>query len=305
MYAAIDVGSNTVRMLLGNVRNGKVIPFAYSREITRLKGGQTEAGLAPESMQRTLTALQRFHTEILAHEIKALVVVGTEALRTATNAKQFIDKVHHQAGMSLTIFSGEQEARCSARGALSVVDPIPESSIIVDIGGGSTEIVITRGTDVLFSQSYPLGVVRLAEMKGRGATDFIGEILTEIGIMFTERGLLDTACLPTTDFIGTAGTVTTLAAIDLGMVEYDWRRVNNHRLSALAIDGIYDRLVPMTVAERERLPGMEAGRGDLIIPGLQVLKGLLELFSKNELIVSDFGLLEGLLLQMAAEAAIH
>ena len=305
MFAAIDVGSNTVRMLIGKVSKGLVLPVLYSRKITRLKGGQTSAGLTHDAMQRTLAALQHFRSELLTFEVDALTVVGTEALRTAANVGQFIEQVRQLTGMSLNVLSGEEEALCSARGVLSVVDPTPPNAVIVDIGGGSTEIVVTSGVDVLFSHSCPLGVVRLTEMEGERADELIGSNLQALGMKLKERGLFDIVCRPSTCFVGTAGTITTLAAIDLGMVNYDWRQVNNYRLSASKIDHIYDRLAHMQVSEREQLPGMESGRGDLILPGLQVLNGLLEQFAKKELIISDFGLLEGLLLQMAAGAAIR
>lgn len=305
MLAAIDIGSNTIRMLIGEVRNGAILPVSYYRKITRLKGGQSDAGLTYEAMQRTLVALQGFHAEILALKIDTLTVVGTEALRSAANAKQFIEKVRLQTGMSLNVLSGEEEALCSARGALSVIEPTPSTAIIVDIGGGSTEIVVTSGQDVLFGHSCPLGVVRLAEMEGKRAAELISSNLQTLRMKLKERGLLEIACRPSTVFVGTAGTITTLAAIDLGMANYDWRRVNNYQLSLTRIDDIYVRLAHMQEPEREQLAGMEPGRGDLILPGLQILKGLLEQFTKKVLIVSDFGLLEGLLLQLADRTAMH
>ena len=218
MFAAIDVGSNTVRMLVGKVSKGMVLPVLYSRKITRLKGGQTNAGLTHEAMQRTLAALQHFRSELLTFEVDTLTVVGTEALRSAANAEHFIEQVRQLTGFPLNVLSGEEEALCSARGALSVIAPTPSNAVIVDIGGGSTEIVVARGEEILFSHSYPLGVVRLAEMDGKRVEELIASNLQALGKALKENGLLDVVCRPSTVFVGTAGTITTLAASDLGMV---------------------------------------------------------------------------------------
>jgi len=306
MLAAIDVGSNTVRLLLGDVTQGKVQPIAYERRITRLKGGQTEKGLAPDAMERTLSALDFFSKTMVKHKPDAISVVGTEALRSAANREYFVEQVQQKTGLDLKIVTGTEEAALSARGVLSVVTPTPDHAIIIDIGGGSTEIILTKGMDVLFRDSCPLGVVRLAEMEfGSSADEFIGTMIKDLSGELASRQLLEKACCPQTTVIGTAGTITTLAALDLEMTNYDWRKVNNHRIQATRIDDYIYKLMPMSVLERERLPGMEEGRGDLILPGLAVLKKLLQTFVKPDLIVSDFGLLEGLLLQLNDNAAIH
>jgi len=107
----------------------------------------------------------------------------------------------------------------------------------------------------------------------------------------------------TTALVGTAGTVTTIAALDLEMTDYDWRRVNNHRVSRERVEDFLARLRPLSVTEREHLPGMEKGRGDLIVPGLAIVAGLLRRLRKQEIIVSDFGLLEGIVLDLAQASA--
>ncbi len=306
MLAAIDVGSNTVRMLIGKVVDGKVIPERYERKITRLKGQQTAKGLAPASMERTLSALRDLIDISSRYNLSAMQIVGTEALRSAVNGRQFAEKVHDSLGVELQIINGQTEARLSAAGVLSVVDPVPERCVIVDIGGGSTEIVVVDRSEVVFSESLTLGVVQLAEINSRDA----GEALLlgatgQIRDQLATAGLLDLAADPATALIGTAGTMTTLAAIDMEMASYDWRRVNNHRISAERVGDILSRLQPLTPQEREKVAGMEAGRGDLIIPGIQILQRLMSTLAKKTFVVSDFGLLEGLLLQLSKSSAIH
>jgi exopolyphosphatase/guanosine-5'-triphosphate,3'-diphosphate pyrophosphatase len=305
MLAAIDVGSNTVRMLLGEVKQGRVHPVEYQRVITRLKGGQSKNGLAPEAMERTLSALLTFQNNLSRYSPDLVSVVATEALRSAPNAELFMAQVRRQTGFELNIISGDEEAEYSARGALSVVDPLPEYTIIVDIGGGSTEIVLTRGTEVLFRHSCPLGVVRLADMSStRSAREFIWSELDGLSSQIPEHLFAKMTDYPGTRMVGTAGTITTLAALDMKMATYDWRRVNNYKISSERIIELVNILNALSVRDREQLPGMEEGRGDLILPGLAVLQNLMNKFCMGELIISDFGLLEGLFLQMADVSAI-
>jgi len=304
VFAAVDVGSNTVRMLLGDVRQGKVLPHNYERRITRLRGGQTDDGLAPEAMERTLSALYEFVDIAQGHNPELISVVGTEALRSAVNHPEFLKTFQEETSLTLKVASGEEEALLSARGALSAIDPTPDHSIIIDIGGGSTEVVLVSHAEVLFKYSCPLGVVRLAELESAmDQTENINQVIAELNIAISSSGLQQFISHPDTVVIGTAGTITTLAALDLGLSVYDWRKVNNYRMRRSRIQYFLDELTPLSVREREALPGMEEGRGDLIIPGLYILTALLKLFGKEGLIVSDFGLLEGLLLQMAAAVA--
>ena len=164
MQAAIDVGTNTVRLLLGRVENGRVVPHLYHRVITRLGGGATlEKGLAPEAMERTLSALKEIAGIMSASGVSHCRGVGTEALRKAVNGKIFVERIRSRTGLSLEIIDGEEEARLSALGVLSELDPRPESCLIFDIGGGSTEFILWQRGDILFQKSYPLGVVSLCE----------------------------------------------------------------------------------------------------------------------------------------------
>lgn len=305
MLVAIDVGSNTVRMLLADIVQGKIQPIAYERRITRLKGGQTEKGLAPAAMERTLSALNELAKIARRTYTGPIVIVGTEAVRSATNCDAFVESVRQATSLEMEIISGEEEAALSAKGALSVIDPEPENAVIIDIGGGSTEIVFVKQSETLFRYSCPLGVVRLAEMAPDYRNEFILETIADLGSVFSASNLQEVISSSRTQIIGTAGTITTLAALDMKMTTYDWQRVNNYRMASERIVYFLEKLSSMTLAERESMPGMEGGRGDLIIPGLNILQKLLNILDKNELTISDFGLLEGLILQSAADTAIH
>lgn len=299
MRAAVDVGTNTVRLLAGKAAGGRVVPARYHRVITRLGGGFTPAqGLAPASMERTLCALQEMAGIIRDCGVKAVRAVGTEALRRAKNGPAFVARVRRETGLPLEIIRGDEEARLTACGVLSALEPRPQACLIFDIGGGSTEFILAAASQLSFHRSYPIGVVALAENSPSPAAqeDRIEEVLTDLAADLGQTRLTSTAASPQVRLVGTAGTVTTLAALHLGMTEYDWRRVNNLVLDAGILRTMLDRLEGLSVPEREALPGMEKGRGDLIIPGLRLVLAILKLFGKESLTVSDFGLLEGLLL---------
>lgn len=302
MLAAVDVGSNTVRMLLGRIEQGRLIPVRYGRAITRLGGNfNQEKGLASESTERTLVALTRFSKILQQSPPAAIRAVGTAALRRAVNSAGFIQKVSERTGFNLEVIDGQQEARLSALGVLEALDPRPEVSLVIDIGGGSTELILLENRQVRFRESYPLGVVRLceetADETARDAA--IADTLGQFKSALSQAGLLDLIQPAECELVGTAGTVTTLAAMDQRMKSYDWRKINNYILPLTSLEKQYAKLAQLTVTQREELPGLEAGRGDLIMPGIQILQALAKAFSRPHIRVSDFGLLEGVLLDLS------
>lgn len=297
MFGAIDIGTNTVRMLLAEVGPEGLTPVRYERCITRLGGGLCPVkGLAPDARERTLCALRAMKTQLNAENCRRMRAVGTQALRLAVSGATFVHAIRQELGIEVEIISGDEEARLSALGVREALHPRPSSCLIFDIGGGSTEFILLEGEGRCFAHSYPLGVVRLAE-SSEEPERIIDCILDRLEGDLREAGV---EVADTTALVGTAGTVTTIAALDLEMTDYDWRRVNNHRVSRGRIEEFLARLRPLSVSEREHLPGMEKGRGDLIVPGLAIVAGLLRRLQKHEIIVSDFGLLEGIVLDLAS-----
>jgi exopolyphosphatase/guanosine-5'-triphosphate,3'-diphosphate pyrophosphatase len=301
MLAGVDVGSNTVRLLLGDFADGRLRPLRYFRRITRLAGGfDPKWGLASSSMARTLDALREIRDLVDDAGVRQVRMVGTQALRQAANGAAFAERVRQATGLSLEIIPGEEEARLSCGGVLAALRPQPQRCLVFDIGGGSTEFILSVLNGPCFHRSYPLGVVALCERhpasqaRQRCIADIMDRLITD----------LETAC-PGIDqqsaigtLVGTAGTVTTLAALKLRMVRYDGARVNNVCLSHAELMALRERLAPLSAREREGLPGLERGRGDLILPGLDIVLAILDRFRQKELKVSDYGLLEGLLIDM-------
>ena len=300
MLASIDVGSNTVRLLLGSVDTGKVVPHLYVRRITRLKGGQTNQCLAPEAISRTLSALNELSAVIAQHQPASVRVVGTEALRSAANANEFCSLLLEQTGLELDIVDGQEEAFLTATGALSAISEPSDTVLVFDVGGGSTEFVLVHCGEIFFQKSYKLGVVDLSE-KLPLRENRLSKIQASIDLLSSEVGPIfekfDIKAAAVT-LVGTAGTAITLAAIDMQMVDYDWRRVNGYSLDIESIESIYTSLSELSVDERELLPGMEKGRGDLILAGIEITREIMQRFNTDNLTISDFGLLEGVMLKM-------
>ena len=297
MQAAIDVGSNTLRMLISTGSQGPSASDLYLRRVTRLSGGLTDtAGLTVASMQRTLEALQYFQSIMAEQQVEKCRAVATEALRRAVNRQQFLELVAAESGLNLEIISGEEEARLTTAGVLSVISPLPQAAIIIDIGGGSTELICVINGRTVCQKSYPLGVVRLCE-ECASAADRQEQIAKAFDDFY---GLLKGQHLLSYSYqlIGTAGSVTTLAAIHLELEDYAVDKINNHLIPVNWLEELKRKLELLTIAERETLPGMEVGRGDLIIPGIEILLCLSQKFSQNDLRVSDSGLLEGILLNL-------
>lgn len=276
--------------------------MVLKRCITRLGGGFTrEAGISPEAMARTVVALKEFARDIQQYGVTKVHAVATSAVRDAVNGKRFCADIFQKTGIRLKVIDGHREALLTLRGVLAGIDDANRDLLVFDVGGGSTEYTLTEGATPLLAMSLPLGVVRLTEGKITcdEMADKVTRELAKLRSCLEREGLLHLVARST--LVGTAGTATTLAAINLHMKEYDYRRVNNYSLTFDEIRRIFATLLPLTPAERLRIPGLEKGREDLIIAGTLITVNTMEMFGFDRLKVSDFGLLEGILLEAFEE----
>lgn len=302
MTAAIDVGSNTIRLLLGSVKNEELTRLHTERSITRLASGVAETGLLREdTMQQALAVMKTFSLVLSRHDAQTVRAVGTSALREARNSQVFIDRVLEETGLQIEIISGEEEARLTATGVLLGFENPGSSPLIMDIGGGSTEWIIQpeRNTKPLAHGSVPVGVVNLYErfIKTDPLSDTdAARLLDEIELRFSPvkydilNHLFNDARL-----IATGGTLTTLAALDLGLKKYTSESIHLHTIPLDRLCRLKDRLLSLTLSQRQDLEGLEPKRADLIIPGILLTIRVLEIFGFEELIVSDYGILEGVI----------
>ena len=298
--AAIDLGTNTARLLISHVEDGgRITPVVYMRRITRLGGGFTkERGISTEASGRTVEALREFAAEIKRHNVALVRAVATSAVRDAANREEFCDLILKESGIVLEIIDGETEGVLTLGGMLAEINDRTGNFMVFDVGGGSTEYTLARAEKVLFTESLPLGVVRLTEGKITCAAmeeKILRELLPVRGKL-TDKGFLP--FLEGAVLVGTAGTATTLAAISLKMTDYDYRLVNNYVIGVDEIREIFTLLLPMKPEQRLAVPGMEKGREDLIIAGILITLKTMEIFGFQRLKVSDFGLLEGVLLSI-------
>jgi len=296
--ASIDLGTNTARLLIGSVRDGKIIRQHVSRCITRLGGGfSKETGISPDAAQRAVAALKAFSATIDEFQVTELRAVATSAVRDAVNRDAFCSEVRSTSGIGLEVISGEEEARLTLAGVISGLDLVTDTLLVFDVGGGSTEYTLSKAGTIIFSRSLPLGVVRLVE--GKGSTAAMAEkIERELKLLYSDMKAAGvTQLLAEASLIATAGTATTLAAIDIGLTDYDYSKVNNHLMTTTRIKEIFTRLLPLSPSERlQQVIGLEEGREDLIIAGILLTLKSMEIFGSESLKVSDFGLLEGTML---------
>ena len=293
--AAIDLGTNTARLLIATREPYRQI--LLNRTITRLGGGFTrEQGLSEEAQQRSIAALKEFARQISLHGVARVRAVATSAVRDARNGRSFCDRVLAETGIALEVIDGTEEAVLTLRGVAAILDDKSGDLAVFDVGGGSTEYTLASAVEPLFSRSLPIGVVRLTEGKV-GLAQMEDKIRRELAILQGElagEGLGERFSKAT--LIGTAGTATSLAAIHLGMEDYDYRRVNNHTMPLAEVERIFELLKPLTPEERLRVQGLEPGREDLIIAGILVVHLTMRIFGFDTFKVSDSGLLEGLIL---------
>lgn len=294
--AAIDFGTNTARLLIAERVSGKLVPVLVKREVVRLGGGFTdERGLSEEAWQRGLVCLQRFSDIISGYDVREVRASATSAVRDAVNGSMFVDCVFRETGIRLVVIDGNVEARLTLNGVLSALDSECETLVVVDVGGGSTEFTVSSHGSPVYIRSMPIGVVRLTE--GFTTISKIDErVHTVIDQLADDLATSSITIAEGAELVGTAGTATTLAAIMMGMTDYDYRRVNNYTVSRTDIAEIYQRLILMTPHERLAVKGLEKGREDLIIAGMMILMAIMDKFCFQCLKVSDFGLLEGLAL---------
>jgi len=294
--AAIDFGTNTARLLVveKDFATQNFTQICLEREIVRMGGGfSSENGLAPDAIERGLACLMRFSKVMNQHGIDSVRAVATSAVRDAVNKSMFLELVKQQTGISLEVIDGVQEGSLTLQGVMSALDVEPDSLLLFDVGGGSTEFTCMKNRKTTFVKSLPLGVVRLTEGKGSPG-EMLAKIDKELCLLKADMKEHAVDCCLST-LVGTAGTATTLAAISMEMADYDYRRVNNSELTLAEIKRIYNHLSSLDVVERLKIPGLEKGREDLIIAGSLITIQVMETFGYSTLKVSDYGLLEGLI----------
>ena len=300
--AVIDVGTNTVRLLVAESDGRSAYrTLLTAQEITRLgQGLLPDRELQAEPIRRTIRALRRYRELAEAQGAAAILAVGTSALREATNRAAFLTAARDDAGIEVTVIPGEEEARLGLLGVRAGLRGAPARLAMMDIGGGSTELLLADGETILAAVSTGLGVVKLTESCLHTDPPLPAELETvrrKASGRFDRARTVELRGMPPGDvLVGTAGTVTSLAAVDLALAPYDPVRVTGHRLTRVRIAETVDRLASLPLADRRRVPGLEPARADVIVAGGVICLAAMDALGFSELTVSDGGLREGILL---------
>ncbi|MEM1064258.1 MAG: Ppx/GppA phosphatase family protein [Pseudomonadota bacterium] len=338
LYAALDLGTNSCRMLIAQPKGNQFhVVDSFSKSVQLGQGLETSGKLSRGSMQRTVQALRICQNKLKKHEVGRMRLVATEACRRATNAGQFIGYVRRETGLRLEIIQPEEEARLAVISCAPLVSTKTEQLLVVDIGGGSTELVwidLTRvprlerpraimrlhagfanddspfpAARVVDWISVPLGVATLREQFNDVRDDAARFALMS---WFFEENLADFSPYENEQaregfqVIGTSGTITTVAASHLGLRRYDRNKVDGLRMTSDQIDAVIREYLTLGPEGRRNDPRIGRDRQALIMSGAAILQALLRVWPTDRLSVADRGLREGLLYaQMSADGVLE
>jgi exopolyphosphatase/guanosine-5'-triphosphate,3'-diphosphate pyrophosphatase len=293
--AAIDCGTNSIRLLIADVIGDTLTDVARRMEIVRLGEGVDRTGmLAPEAIARTRRALIGYAAEIAELGITRVRMVATSASRDASNAEDFRAMVRGVLGVDPEVISGDEEARLSFTGAVRGLEADPPY-LVVDIGGGSTEFVTGRSTSEL-AISMDIGCVRMTERHLRSDPPTAAEIVAAEQDI-TSAVDIALAAVPgraAKTLVGLAGSVTTVTALALDLPAYDASRIHHARVSYDEVAKVTADLLAATVAERRALPVMHPGRADVIGAGALILRTIMERSGQSSVVASEHDILDGI-----------
>jgi exopolyphosphatase/guanosine-5'-triphosphate,3'-diphosphate pyrophosphatase len=295
--AAIDCGTNSVRLLVADHDDGRLIDVARRMEIVRLGQGVDRTGrLAPEAIERTRVALVGYADEIAARQAVRIRMVATSATRDAANGEDFESMVRATLGQPPEVVTGDEEARLSFTGAVKGLPAgTPTPYLVVDIGGGSTEFVLGDRT-VEHAVSVDIGCVRMTErhLAGDPPTDAqIQAATADIGAA-VDLALTVVPGATAGTLVGLAGSVTTVAALALGLDSYRPERIHHARIPRADVARVTTELLSLTHDERLALPVMHPGRADVIGAGALILRVLMDRVGADAVIASEHDILDGI-----------
>lgn len=321
-FAALDLGTNNCRLLIAtpSARGFRIVD-SFSR-IVRLGEGLARTGrLAPAAMERAIAALTVCADRITRRAVGRVRAVATQACRTAANGPEFAEEVRRRTGLPLTIISPREEAQLSVAGCLNLLDRTASAALVMDVGGGSTELswidLSAPGLDVPPRRmahwrlpirawlSIPIGVVTLAERFPEAASggprwyrSMVEAMKAELAAFTRAEPLRRAFDRGHAHMVGTSGAITSIAALHLGLPRYDRSRVDGLWMARAECDAVSRRLLTMTVAERAAQPCIGPDRADLVLAGAAILEAVQEVWPCERVRVADRGLREGLLLSL-------
>ena len=317
--AALDLGTNNCRLLIATPSGrGLRIIDAYSR-IVRLGEGLAQSGaLSDNAMARALDALKICSEKVARRQVTRLRCIATQACRGAENGKSFLEEVRQQTGLKFEIIGPQEEARLAVRGCAELLDPEAPAALIFDIGGGSTELSWVQTdkvpgraepkTNIVAWKSMPFGVVMLSEkwdgreISDKKYKDMVKSVREEVSALGDPGDLRKEFDKKGAHFLGTSGTITSIAGVHLGLKRYRRDKVDGFWLKAKDVRAVANNLRAMSFEERANEPCIGEERADLVVCGCAILEALLEEWPVDRIRVADRGLREGILADLARDA---
>jgi exopolyphosphatase/guanosine-5'-triphosphate,3'-diphosphate pyrophosphatase len=303
--AVIDVGTNSIKLLVADVRNGVVEPVVEQSEQTRLGAGFYETHrLQPQAIAHSARAVASFAAKARESQAVSTRVIATSAARDAVNPTDLTSAIEQASGLKVEIISGEQEADWVFRGVTTAPELASQPLLLLDVGGGSTEFILGRGGDKHFAKSYPLGTVRLLEHLPHGdlpavtelaayrkwVRDFLAKAVHPDLEPALKRETRMNSGQRSVQLIGTGGTAVILARMEARLETHDRGRIEATRLGIAQTRAQVERLWGLPLAERKKITGLPRDRADVILPGVVIYEGVMEEFGFQELRVSTRGL---------------
>jgi exopolyphosphatase/guanosine-5'-triphosphate,3'-diphosphate pyrophosphatase len=304
-FAAIDCGTNSTRLLVAEAGSGSTVARTTTLErrmrITRLGRGVDATGaLTPEAVELTLDVLHEYRAALDRLGVERVRMTATSAARDASNREIFFEPAAEIVGTAPELLSGDEEGRLAFAGATAELDPARGPFLVVDIGGGSTEFAVGAGgggpPDGVVS--VDVGCVRVTEKflhRDPPAPEELSQALSVVRDHLDDVARELPAATEAPTLVGLAGTVTTIAAIELGLPDYDRDRIHHFVLTRQAAEDVFRTLATEPRAERVHNPGLEEGRADVIVGGAVILVSVMRYFELNECLVSESDILDGLI----------
>ena len=295
----IDIGTNSMRLLIAEYKDGKIINRKKYVNTTRIGQGVDSQGyITDEAIERNINALIEFSKICKEEECKEIYCMGTSALRDSKNKELFIKLAKEKANINVDIISGEKESNLGFMGVLQGLEN-QEDILVIDIGGGSTEFIIGNKNGIRFAKSENVGALRMTEKflkqdpinetEFKNMSDFIYEEIKGTLKHIEKDGVQK--------IVGIGGTITSLSAINQKMESYSMDKIHNSKVTLGEIELILQNLKKMTLNDKKNLKGLQTKRADIITAGVEILYTIMKNIEINEIIVSEYDNLEGLMCQ--------
>ena len=294
-YAILDIGTNSIKFFVAEIKNGRIISVIDTNNISRLGEGLQKTGkISPEAMERNIKVLADFLKTAKKEQVEEITAVGTMCLRTASNAAEFIKKANESLGLDIQVIEGEEEARLSYLAILSTLGIEAKNVIVFDTGGGSTEFIFGAGTKLKNRISLNIGAVYPTEkfLVSDPVTDEELKMTADyVKNFFSEHNLSGNPDV----LFGIGGTVTSLGAVKHKMEKYNPQIIQGSKMELEEVERQIALYKNKTIAERRKIVGLQPKRADVILAGAIIVKTIMETFGKHEFIISDRGLRHGLM----------